>query len=61
MTSHQNQPPAKPLPDFKAEAVELSRQLIDQQAQSQEKRLAILNDQVWQAMQSPIKDVSIGK
>jgi hypothetical protein len=61
MTSHQNPPPAKPLPDFKAEAIELSRQLIDQQAQSQERRLAILNDLVWQAMQSPIKDASIGK
>ena len=55
------QPAVKPLPDFKTQAIELSRRLIDQQAQSQDKRLAVLNDQVWQAMQSPIKDVSIGK
>lgn len=61
MSESLGQSPAKPLPDFKAQAIELSRQLIDQQAQSQENRLARMNDQVWQAMQSPIKDVSIGK
>ena len=61
MSLHPDHPALKPIPDFKAYAVELSRQLIISRAASQERRLSSLNNQVWQAMQPEIKNISIGK